>query len=1114
MAELADRLGKEVNIDECEVEWEWVQTTGGDSSKKIVYHYWGEVIRTQAGFSAQPPNFDLKIENLDFWSKNHNNDVAVDFKCHVRTDESSINGAEVQGVYNIFTLRQMKQPEKVVIVGAVEDYKYGVSSGDNNRNDVKTGNIRNDVKTDVHNGNDVTVGVIRLPVDVKIKLECRIYGAMPSSLVVFKLVHNHQIEHEIREESIRGDAASSLKSSSSSSSKSSSSSSSLIKDGALEARRRRGENFEFLSLDYTPDLAKDANKSFICAAFNPRMLRAVSSSSSSSTSSSFPIPITIARLDILHPPSAPKLTFSGGRVYKGAYWVPISGTIGVECSSDLAGNPVGKRRLVSQIPDLRNDRIVAAGRLLRYYNFNTESRKSFRFECSLRTDPAISEEIFRIEKTVNVAFGPTFLSIETIHDKRNGKAVLMAGREAIFICASLKSFPSAVVDWKMPLGRRCKTSPPEPDPNRCYFTPEREDFGRSVSCSATNPISNKTIEHKMVFNTLHYDVSAECGIEKDEFGLQQVSCTVDRYPKVSLSDVEKMIYVKYAPSEAGSHVNESLTILQDAMDVHQKYQSRYPHPANLFRFRYSFYYFSQSKGILTISDSSSQSSSSGEFVTVTFGLSINERYSTRDLASVQLRVRRKPHLVCGREGCSKRKRPSSAMEPVIDSSSSHSSNDANMTIVYALFSVVIAAIIVIFLVILGKQNHRGKTGNSRNSSDENVGFEDGRSQCELPQHARNMRRCYADSQYSFHSGYTPRHSPGQISVISTPTRASAIDLAGLPTPNSRTFPFNFPQHLYSNSHRNFEDIQFDRKLLDIKETIGQGEYGQVFLASAFSVSEIGEWTDVAVKSVKAEADKSAKDALLAEMSIMRLVEPHDNVVRLLGCCIDADPYYVILEYLPGGNLQDFLRRMGASSSSQRAIPLNSSDLVDYGYQVAVGMNHLASSTVVHRDLAARNILLSSDCRNVKIADFGLARDVLGFGVYEQRSETRLPIRWMAHEFLFKGSSSSMSDVWSFGVLLWEIATLGATPYGHSPSEAVMRSVKAGERLKRPTHCSVAFFTQVEECWLEVPEDRPNFSRLADEMRRFATEEDAIDMKNFSPDLYQKLSSNVMADEKF
>ena len=274
--------------------------------------------------------------------------------------------------------------------------------------------------------------------------------------------------------------------------------------------------------------------------------------------------------------------------------------------------------------------------------------------------------------------------------------------------------------------------------------------------------------------------------------------------------------------------------------------------------------------------------------------------------------------------------------------------------------------------------------------------------------------------------------------------------------------------------------------------------------------ELGEWTDVAVKSVKAEADKSAKEALLAEMSLMRLVEPHVNVVRLLGCCVDADPFYVILEYLPGGNLQDFLRKIGG----QRSIPLTSSDLVNYGYQVAVGMNHLANGNVVHRDLAARNILLAADGRSVKIADFGLARDVHGFGIYEQRTETRLPIRWMAPEFLFKGSSSSASDVWSFGVLMWEIATLGATPYGPLPSEAVMRSVKAGERLQRPTHCSHAFFGVVESCWRVLPEDRPPFSVMIGEMHRFLAVDDAIDMKNFSVDLYQKLSSNFISNEKF
>jgi fibroblast growth factor receptor 1 len=176
------------------------------------------------------------------------------------------------------------------------------------------------------------------------------------------------------------------------------------------------------------------------------------------------------------------------------------------------------------------------------------------------------------------------------------------------------------------------------------------------------------------------------------------------------------------------------------------------------------------------------------------------------------------------------------------------------------------------------------------------------------------------------------------------------------------------------------------------------------------------------------------------------------------------------------------------------------------------MNHLACSNVVHRDLAARNILLAADARSVKIADFGLARDVLGFGIYEQKSEVRLPIRWMAPEFLFKGKSSTASDVWSFGVLLWEIGTLGATPYGQSPSEAVMRSVRVGERLQRPSHCSTEFFKVVEECWAEQPELRPSFASIVGKLHSHLALADSIDVMNFHEGLYQKLPSDV-PDEK-
>ena len=253
----------------------------------------------EKGFLAERPNFDLKIENVDFWTKNNEN-IAVEFYCHVRTDVRN-----VPDLYNVFTLRQKKHPNKVVIVGAERDVD-GVTNADSSVPNV----------------------VLRLHHGVKIKVECRIYGAAPLSRAVLKLIDNNRIKQECREE--------------------------RIKSGAISTRRsayRGKENFEYFSFDYIPDFEKDRDKSLVCSAFNPNMSKPVVKT----LSSSLPFPLAIARLDILHPPSAPKLSFSGVQVYQSAYWVSTSGTIGVECSSDVAGNPVADRSLVSQLEDNGNN---------------------------------------------------------------------------------------------------------------------------------------------------------------------------------------------------------------------------------------------------------------------------------------------------------------------------------------------------------------------------------------------------------------------------------------------------------------------------------------------------------------------------------------------------------------------------------------------------------------------------------------------------------------------------------------------------------------------------------------------------------------------------------------
>lgn len=187
--------------------------------------------------------------------------------------------------------------------------------------------------------------------------------------------------------------------------------------------------------------------------------------------------------------------------------------------------------------------------------------------------------------------------------------------------------------------------------------------------------------------------------------------------------------------------------------------------------------------------------------------------------------------------------------------------------------------------------------------------------------------------------------------------------------------------------------------------------------------------------------------LVSEMEMMKMIGKHINIINLLGCCTQGGPLFVVVEYAPHGNLRDFLRQHRPSSGCEMSVgdkkekkTLTQKDLVSFAYQVARGMEYLASRRVsgilflrimlkdnyfqlVHRDLAARNVLVSDDYI-LKIADFGLARDIHCNDYYRKTTDGRLPVKWMAPEALFHRVYTTQSDVWSYGILLWEIMTLG------------------------------------------------------------------------------------------
>merc|ERR1711902_265932 len=218
------------------------------------------------------------------------------------------------------------------------------------------------------------------------------------------------------------------------------------------------------------------------------------------------------------------------------------------------------------------------------------------------------------------------------------------------------------------------------------------------------------------------------------------------------------------------------------------------------------------------------------------------------------------------------------------------------------------------------------------------------------------------------------------------------------------------------------------------------------------------------------SEKERKD-LLQELEVMKMLKTHPNVVRLIGCCTQGPekaPIYVIMEFVAKGKLQEFLRKSRAEhyygnlyGSSQK---LTSRDLTQFAHHVARGMEYLSSKKVIRRDLAARNVLVT-DQNVCKVADFGFSRDVMVNNIYERKSEGRLPIRWMAPESLYDNIYTTKTDVWSFGVLLWEIVTLGSTPYPGMSGSEVMKRVKEGHRLEKPEHCDREIFNMLFYCWV-------------------------------------------------
>ncbi|XP_060845719.1 fibroblast growth factor receptor homolog 1-like, partial [Rhopalosiphum padi] len=277
--------------------------------------------------------------------------------------------------------------------------------------------------------------------------------------------------------------------------------------------------------------------------------------------------------------------------------------------------------------------------------------------------------------------------------------------------------------------------------------------------------------------------------------------------------------------------------------------------------------------------------------------------------------------------------------------------------------------------------------------------------------------------------------------------------------------------------------EFSRARLSLDKTLGEGEFGKVVRGEIDRNFCENVKNTVAVKMLKDEHIDTDMIDLVSEMEIMKMIGKHVNVIRLLGCCTQDGPLFILMEFALHGNLRDFLRKHRPSSGYEPAIGANlddtlmTKDLLSFAYQVAKGMEYLALKKCIHRDLAARNVLVTEDFV-MKIADFGLARDIQNQEYYRKTTDGRLPLKWMAPEALSRGLYTIQSDVWSYGVLLWEIMTLGDRPYPSVPNtEILLNFLKSGHRMEKPFYCSREIYSVMQDCWNIDPSHRPAFNEV-------------------------------------
>ena len=322
--------------------------------------------------------------------------------------------------------------------------------------------------------------------------------------------------------------------------------------------------------------------------------------------------------------------------------------------------------------------------------------------------------------------------------------------------------------------------------------------------------------------------------------------------------------------------------------------------------------------------------------------------------------------------------------------------------------------------------------------------------------------------------------------------------------------------------------QLDHSRVQYIKELREGNFGVVFLGKVDHLKEGEGEVMVAVKTLKDETSE-VLESFVSEAKTMFSFD-HTNIVKIYAVCMKETPYYMVFEYMDKGDLAHFLQENASSYQKQKRNPfgvhertessisnspaqLSCDQLTDVCKQIASGMDYLSKKNHIHRDLACRNCLVSSPM-NVKIGDFGMSQNLYTRDYYRVNGKAVLPIRWMSPEAVVYGKFTTQSDVWSFGVVMWEVFSFAMQPYYGVTNEEVTQMIRKGKHLNIPPDCPDKIYDIMSKCWNMDPSCRPTFSELCDILLNYHSTDEGPsggcglnDMVSLNSDVFSETGSH-------